>query len=74
MTADLLRRAGEALWGSRWQTAMAEALDVSERTVRRWASGEYPVPPGAWGDLASFAADRRESLAELTREMQSAAG
>ncbi len=70
MTADLLRRAGEALWGSRWQTEMARALDISERTVRRWASGDYPPPPGVWSDLAGIAGERHGALAHLSRELR----
>jgi DNA-binding transcriptional regulator YiaG len=34
---------GQALYGPRWQSELARALGVSDRTVRRWsASGELP--------------------------------
>jgi hypothetical protein len=32
-----LCRIGIALYGVRWQTSLAEALGISDRTVRRWA-------------------------------------
>ena len=33
-----------ASYGERWQTDIAKALGVNDRTVRRWASGETPLP------------------------------
>ena len=39
-----LETAGRALFGSAWQVAMAKALDVNERTVRRWHAGDSNVP------------------------------
>lgn len=34
---------GEALYGPRWQSELARALGVNERTVRRWtANGGLP--------------------------------
>jgi DNA-binding transcriptional regulator LsrR (DeoR family) len=33
---DLLERIGKALYGDRWQTQLAKALGMSDRTVRRW--------------------------------------
>lgn len=45
MTRDELRAAGEALYGARWQTALARELGVADRTVRRWLAG---LPIGEW--------------------------
>lgn len=42
---------GEALWGPRWQTEMANALGISDRHIRRMVSGEYPLKPGMAIDL-----------------------
>lgn len=39
ITPDLLRTAGEALYGTRWQAPLAADLGVSDRTVRMWLSG-----------------------------------
>jgi transcriptional regulator with XRE-family HTH domain len=44
MTKGELVQAGRLLYGTRWQTALGRALGVSDRTVRRWASGEQHVP------------------------------
>jgi hypothetical protein len=43
-TARLIRRAGRALYGERWQSALAGALGVNIRTVRRWAAGQQEAP------------------------------
>ncbi len=44
MTPQLLREAGEALYGSQWPYEMARGLDVAVRTVLRWASGTNEIP------------------------------
>lgn len=70
MTGDiaaLLRRCGEALYGSRWQHDLSRALGVSARAVRRWTSGEDRPRPGVWRDLAALLAERLAALAELHR-------
>lgn len=43
MTPDEFRDAGERLFGARWQLALARALGVDGRTVRRWLAGERKV-------------------------------
>lgn len=35
---------GRAMYGERWQTYVAADLRVSDRTVRRWASGSQKIP------------------------------
>jgi DNA-binding transcriptional regulator YdaS (Cro superfamily) len=47
MTKIELMQAGRLLYGERWQAALARALGVSDRTVRRWASGAQPIPSPA---------------------------
>lgn len=48
--ADRLRLAGEQLHGSRWQSALARDLNVSDRRVRQWLAGET-IPPGVWLEI-----------------------
>lgn len=52
MTRDTetFRAIGEALFGLSWQTSLSVALNVSVRTVQRWASGA-PMSPGLWEEL-----------------------
>ena len=54
----LLHDCGEALYGSRWQTELSRALEVSDRTIRRWASGADDVPPGVWMDVLRITQER----------------
>lgn len=56
--SERLRLAGERLYGSRWQTAMARSLGVSDRRVRQWLAGD-PVPAGIWRDLERIEIERR---------------
>lgn len=69
MTPSLLREAGEALYGPRWQSDLARALGVSDRTVRRWDAGSHDVPKGAWSDLRSLLQERGKALAVVRRKL-----
>lgn len=68
MTPDLLRTIGTILFGQRWHTDLANAVDVSERTVRRWAVGDSPVPPGVGEELAVLARQRVTEIRNVLRE------
>lgn len=37
-------RAGLALFGKRWKTAMARALELDVATVWRYTTGQTPIP------------------------------
>lgn len=37
--ADILRTAGEALYGRQWQAPLSRDLGVTDRTIRNWAGG-----------------------------------
>jgi hypothetical protein len=60
---------GAALFGSRWQSEIAEALGVADRTVRRWSSGASPIPAGLAAELRAIVERRAEQLAELLRRL-----
>lgn len=64
MSADLVQAVGVALYGPRWQTELARDLDVSDRTVRRWVSGD-DVPAGVTADLRRLCEARRQALADV---------
>ena len=44
MTPALLRKVGECLYGTRWQSELARALGVTDRTMRRWVNGTHAIP------------------------------
>lgn len=64
-----LHQIGEALYGPRWQSELARALDVSDRTVRRWAAGA-DMPEGAWEDIRQLCAERSAALHHCLRNMR----
>lgn len=66
---DKLRQVGEALFGLHWLMQMSAAIDVDERTLRRWAGGQ-PVPPGVWKDLAEVCATRAAALQEWATKLR----
>lgn len=45
MTPAELRTMGERLYGPRWQTKLARALEINQRTVRRWLAGSFSIRP-----------------------------
>ncbi|MCA1376929.1 MULTISPECIES: hypothetical protein [unclassified Bradyrhizobium] len=67
MTNQLLQDIGEQLYGPRWQTDLSRAIDVSDRTMRRWVSGEDGVPEGAWRDIYAKLESRITEL-DVTRQ------
>jgi hypothetical protein len=63
---EFVRRAGAALYGERWLTPLAMALgNVDPRTVRRWAGGQRPVPPGVRARVVAMVRERIAELEEL---------
>lgn len=50
-TADSFRRLGGKLWGYGWQQRAARHFEVSDRTVRHWASGRNAVPERVMAEM-----------------------
>lgn len=65
----LLREAGAALYGPRWQSDIARDLGVSDRTVRRWDAGQNDVPEGVWDELRALLKARGLALAAVRRKL-----
>jgi hypothetical protein len=72
LTPDLLTAAGEALFGPRWQTDLAAALAVSDRTMRRWAAGQAEIPDGVAGELAQLLRRRTAELQRVLKRLERA--
>lgn len=64
-----LETAGRALYGSAWQTPMAEALSVADRTVRRWYAGESRIPPGIWPELRKMLVSHSQTCRAIAGEL-----
>lgn len=50
MTRQSLAAAAKLLYGAQWQRPLSLSLCVDNRLVRRWASGDRPIP--SWVDSA----------------------
>jgi DNA-binding transcriptional regulator YdaS (Cro superfamily) len=69
VTADDLRRCGEALYGPRFQRTLANVLGINERTIRRWVTGDRPVPPGVQQEIARLLKKRAAKAARLAADI-----
>jgi hypothetical protein len=72
MTPADLERYAEALFGFGfpWQSAIARALGVTSRTVRRWKAGQNAIHDSILGILIDLADERRDELSELIIELE----
>lgn len=68
----LLIETGKALYGERWQCALAKDLDISDRTMRRWVAGDDAPRPGVYVDLLRLATERIAVLEGLTDRLKEA--
>jgi hypothetical protein len=68
----LLVECGQALYGERWQSALARDLHISDRTMRRWAAGTHDVPCGLYVDLLQLTQERAAVLDALARRLRGA--
>jgi hypothetical protein len=66
---DQLERVGNLLYGTRWQSDLARALEVNDRRVRQWMAGERPIPAGVWADVAVLLRTRQQEGLALLREL-----
>ena len=44
MTAAEFRLIGKSLYGIHWRSKLADLLTRDVRTIRRWGTGESPIP------------------------------
>ena len=68
MNVELLRNAGEALYGSRWQAALARDLGVALRTVQRWDAGDRGIPDTLAAELVELLKTRQIVIDGLVEE------
>jgi hypothetical protein len=63
--SEVLKLAGRALYGERWQVPLARDLGISDRTVRYWVAGNHPRPPDLNQRLVALLRERGEELSGL---------
>ena len=73
MTPELLHYVGEALYGAHWQAILARVLKVSERSVRRWRSGEHRINAGVTREIAALCERHSNDLARIAGQLHNLA-
>lgn len=66
----LLARTGRTLYGAQWQSALAWDIGRNEKTVRRWASRESPIPDWLPAELARLLELRGMDIGHLLAELR----
>lgn len=62
VTIQELADAGTAMFGSTWQTELANHLQINDRTLRRWIAGEVTMPPNLRVELLERLNDRKRFI------------
>lgn len=70
MKKETFKKVGAALFGPHWQTEIAEALKVNSRTVRRWISGEHPVPEDVTHDVLKLMYRKMRCIYDLMNKIR----
>lgn len=70
VTPDLLELAGRALFGDQWQRALARALGVGDREMRRWKAGQRSLPLNLDIRLLNLMGARIRALQDLHRVLE----
>ena len=65
-----LAAVGTALFGNHWVNELAFCLDVSERSMRRWAAGTYEIPEGIRGELIVLCRSRGANLEGIAKALE----
>lgn len=66
---ETFERAGQMLHGEAWRLPLSRDLDVGERSVRRWANGESPIPEGIWSELRTLLTAHSAAARDLAKEL-----
>lgn len=72
METPLIVAVGRALYGPRWQSELAREIEVSDRTMRRWAAGEFEPPAGVYAQLLELLRARRRAFPALAKRLKAA--
>ena len=65
--AQKIKLVGKAMFGENWKAPLAAKLGVNERTMRRWADGEFEVSAGVMAELPRLLRENKAQIEEATR-------
>ena len=67
----MLQCIGEALWGDRWQTDMANAIGLGDSArIRQFVSGARRPAPGITADLLAIVHQRGKTIGTIADEVE----
>jgi hypothetical protein len=66
-----VRLAGQYLYGDKFRTPLAYALDVNVTTVRDWVLGKKDVSEGVINDILLLVQERQKEYDELQKSIAS---
>lgn len=70
LTLDGLEAIGQALFGPQWQSNLARALCVGDRSIRRYLAGTRSMPEWLPDELHAIAEERRAAItAAMTKHL-----
>lgn len=72
ISPDVLEQVGRALYGEQWQTPLARALEMSDRSLRYMANGERGIHAGIAKDLLAIVMHRGAELGKVAKTLQRA--
>lgn len=72
MTGADLKRCAEALYGDDWEGPLLRALDVNERTLRRWLRAEFVLPPTLRQQIEDMLRARHRLIRDCLQDLASA--
>ena len=70
MTPSRLISIGKTIYGPAWHASLARGLGVAERTMRRWANGQSPMPPQLSEDLITLCLAQVKLLSTMIYDLQ----
>lgn len=70
MTGKQFKKAATLLYSEFWVHGISKALNVSKRTVRRWAAEESTIPEGIAEEVKDLLADRWNAITDLSWSME----
>lgn len=65
--AQKIEMVGKAIFGENWKAPLALKLGVNERTMRRWADGEFEVSAGVMAELPRLLRENKAQIEEAAR-------
>ncbi len=64
---ELLKQAGNALYGTQWQSDLARQLGFKEaRRIRQWLTGDRPIPATVWDTIKNLL---KQNKAQIEKEV-----